>query len=248
LRSRRRRSASLASTSRAAPATPPAAHAHRRFASAWATSSEKRTRRCSDPSAGGSSRTSATASAPHPRPSTWIGAARLDRYASSFSRRPARPGPPSAPAPSGLPRCKPQKGFGVADSRRASANGAATRVGTRVGTKRVLAWPRVAARVTPGNASVQALPRGNRDSGQVERPPTEPKVRGSNPLGRAEEGALVSQIPAGLRPLGTAGWERVGTRLAHLRPSVTDAHRPSAPVVWSTVSEPVALSSRRPAR
>jgi hypothetical protein len=48
--------------------------------------------------------------------------------------------------------------------------------GNQVGTERVLAWPRVAARVTPGNASVQAIPRGNRDRGQVERPLTEPEV------------------------------------------------------------------------
>ena len=43
-----------------------------------------------------------------------------------------------------------------------------------------------------------------RHTGPLGPPSTEPKVRGSNPLGRAKEGAVVSQIPS----RATAAWHR----------------------------------------
>jgi hypothetical protein len=56
--------------------------------------------------------------------------------------------------------------------------------GNEVGTNRVRGWPLVSAPVTSKMASLQAIARGHRRSGRLGRPPTEPKVTGSNPLGR----------------------------------------------------------------
>src|SRR3954452_3297431 len=57
--------------------------------------------------------------------------------------------------------------------------------GNEVGKNAVIAWPRVSARVCLEVAYLQPIWGGNRDCGVLGRPPTEPKVRGSNPLGRA---------------------------------------------------------------
>jgi hypothetical protein len=57
--------------------------------------------------------------------------------------------------------------------------------GNEVGTHRVRGWPLVSAHVTSKMASLQAIARGHRRSGRLGRPSTEPKVRRSNPLGRA---------------------------------------------------------------
>src|SRR5215207_1614853 len=95
--------------------------------------------------------------------------------------------------------------------------------GKEVGTNRVLAWHLVAARVTSRDSSVQAIRGGNRDRGEVERPLTEPKVRGSNPLGRAPQKWLWQAkfgcrtvIPS--RPLGGNGWEQGGCHEVTRRP------------------------------
>jgi hypothetical protein len=81
--------------------------------------------------------------------------------------------------------------------------------GNEVGTNRVRGWLLVSAHVTSKMASLQAIARGHRRFGWLGRPPTEPKVRGSNPLGRVKERALVSQVLAELRHrrVGTGGNE-----------------------------------------
>src|SRR3954454_15877935 len=66
-----------------------------------------------------------------------------------------------------------------------SAHVGGNRGGNEVGTNAVIAWPRVSARVRLEVAYLQPIRGGNRDCGVLGRPPTEPKVRGSNPLGRA---------------------------------------------------------------
>jgi hypothetical protein len=70
---------------------------------------------------------------------------------------------------------------------------------------------------------------------------TEPKVRGSNPLGRAAERALDSQILNEVRRHGTPGGNEVGPAPSLGRRMHTDRR---TTVVWSPVSEPVALSPR----
>jgi hypothetical protein len=62
--------------------------------------------------------------------------------------------------------------------------------GNKVGTGRVLSCPFVAAHVTRRNVAVQAISGGNVDRGAIARPPTELKVRGSNPLGRVPQERL----------------------------------------------------------
>ena len=82
-------------------------------------------------------------------------------------------------------------------------------------------------------------------AGQGPIPSTEPKVRGSNPLGRVSETALESQI---LGRATAARHRRVGTggNKTGASPGLAGGSRPTGPpVVWSTVSEPVALSPRR---
>jgi hypothetical protein len=54
-----------------------------------------------------------------------------------------------------------------------------------VGTNRVLTWPLVSPHVTARNTSVQAISHEDWRCARLGLPPTEPKVRGSNPLGRA---------------------------------------------------------------
>jgi hypothetical protein len=56
--------------------------------------------------------------------------------------------------------------------------------GNEVGTNRVRRWPLVSGHVTSKMVSLQAIARGHRRFGRLGRPPTEPRVRGSNPLGR----------------------------------------------------------------
>src|SRR3954466_7270760 len=57
--------------------------------------------------------------------------------------------------------------------------------GNKVGTNRVPRWPRVSSCVRREPAALQAIRGGNRLRGCVGPPPTEPKVTGSNPVGRA---------------------------------------------------------------
>jgi hypothetical protein len=57
--------------------------------------------------------------------------------------------------------------------------------GNEVGTNRVLTWPLVSAHVTSRNVALQAISDEDWDCVPLGLPPTEPKVRGSNPLGRA---------------------------------------------------------------
>jgi hypothetical protein len=117
--------------------------------------------------------------------------------------------------------------------------------GNEVGANRIPAWLSVSACPLRESGAVQGIPDENRGCRAARATATEPKVRGSNPLGRAPEPALVSQILAGLRQLGTTGWERVGTRLARLQPGSRDAHDPGRRSCGPRFSEPVALSSRR---
>ena len=73
-----------------------------------------------------------------------------------------------------------------------------------MGTDRVPAWPLVSSHVTSRITSLQAIPRGNRHHGRVGPPPTEPKVRGSNPLGRVTRLGRWWAFPgASLPALGT---------------------------------------------
>jgi hypothetical protein len=79
--------------------------------------------------------------------------------------------------------------------------------GNEVGTNRVRGWRLVSAHVTSKMASVQAIARGHRRSGRLGRPPTEPKVRGSNPLGRVSVLACKPVLSRSQRHV--AGVERV---------------------------------------
>jgi hypothetical protein len=58
------------------------------------------------------------------------------------------------------------------------------RGGNQVGTNRVLSLLFVSSRVTSRNRSKPAIPLGNCDYGLLDPPSTEPKVTGSNPVGR----------------------------------------------------------------
>ena len=91
------------------------------------------------------------------------------------------------------------------------------RGGNQVGTNRVPSWPLVSPRVTRENGGVQAIPRGERGSRLLGRPPTEPKVTGSNPVGRALDRALQGQIQGNHSKLGAAGWEQDGNRTPPVR-------------------------------
>jgi hypothetical protein len=59
--------------------------------------------------------------------------------------------------------------------------------GNEVRTNRVLAWLLMSPRVLSETGSMQGIPLGEGNAGQVE--PTEPKVSGSNPDGRVSRSA-----------------------------------------------------------
>jgi Protein of unknown function DUF86 len=63
--------------------------------------------------------------------------------------------------------------------------------GNEVGTNRVPSWLSVSARVPSEWLAVQRIPDKDQDCGPLGRPPTEPKVSGSNPDGRAARIALL---------------------------------------------------------
>ena len=112
---------------------------------------------------------------------TFGSVARIPRHRSR-ARLGDRDGPSAAAAQSGDGRGR--KGARISVLTRPNRAWVGTGVGTR-GTDRVLAWPLVSAPVVSRSASVLAIPGRNRHRWRVELPPTEPKVRGSNPLGRA---------------------------------------------------------------
>ena len=66
-------------------------------------------------------------------------------------------------------------------------------------------------------ACVQGIPHQDRNAGPLGPPPTEPKVTGSNPVGRALDKALQSQIQGNHSKLGAAGWERDGNKTPPVR-------------------------------
>jgi hypothetical protein len=119
------------------------------------------------------------------------------------------------------------------------------RGGNQVGTNRVPSWPLMSPRVTPENGGVQAIPRGERGARLLGRPPTEPKVTGSNPVGRAPRTALQSDIrgivKARHRRVGAGANEMLGwsAAAAARRPATTSQSR------GSPVLEPGALALSR---
>jgi hypothetical protein len=89
--------------------------------------------------------------------------------------------------------------------------------GNEVGTNRVPSWLSVSARVSPEWVALQPISDEDRDCGPLGRPPTEPKVSGSNPDGRALEKALQSQISGSIPNSLPPGWEQGANRTSPIR-------------------------------
>ncbi len=111
------------------------------------------------------------------------------------------------------------------------------RGGNQVGTNRVPSWPLMSLRVTPENGGVQAIPRGERGSRLLGRPPTEPKVTGSNPVGRVSESRC--QRKSGRLP-NALGWHVGFHTLRHTCASLLVESELSVPRLQRWTGPPLA--------